>query len=345
MWDLESLGAVIARQVELARGAGALAVLPIALNGQGAAVTWCGNLTAATSLIAEAQAVAEATGTHVVPYAAMLLEAFRGREAEALALIKATIKDALAGGEGLGVPYAGWMAAVLYNGLGRYEDALAAAQQASQDTSEPVVFAWALPELIEAAIRSGKPRLAAEALERLAETTKESEADWAAGIEARSRALLNDGQVAEGLYHEAIDRLGRTPLRPDLARAHLLYGEWLRRENRRVDARQQLRGAHEMLAEMGIDAFATRARRELLATGETVRKRSVETVGELTAQEAQIARLARDGLSNSEISTVLFISARTVEWHLRKVFAKLGIRSRRQLRGALSAPGREERPA
>jgi DNA-binding CsgD family transcriptional regulator len=199
---------------------------------------------------------------------------------------------------------------------------------------------WALPELVEAAVRCGNSQLAAEAVERLAETTRPGGTDFGLGIEARSRALVSEGTAAEGLYREAIDRLGRTQLRPELARAHLLYGEWLRRASRRTDAREHLREAYEMLAVMGVEGFAGRARRELLATGETVRKRRVETIGELTAQEAQIARLVRDGLSNPEISTQLFISPRTVEWHLRKVFAKLGISSRKQLRGALPDAGR-----
>jgi ATP/maltotriose-dependent transcriptional regulator MalT len=312
----------------------------MALNGHGVAVTWCGDLTAAAAVIAEAEAAARAAGTRIAPYGAMLLAAFRGREADAGPLIEAASRDAVARAEELDVQYARWTAAVLYNGLGRYEDALAAARPASEDTPGPYLFAWVLPELIEAAIRSGKARLAIDALERLAETTKESDADWAAGIEARCRALLSEGDVAEGLYRDAIGRLSRTPLRPDLARAHLLYGEWLRRENRRVDARKELRAAYEMLTAAGIGAFAKRARGELLATGETVRKRTVETADELTAQEAQIARLACDGLSNPEISTQLFISTRTVEWHLRKVFTKLGISSRRQLRGVLCGPGR-----
>jgi ATP/maltotriose-dependent transcriptional regulator MalT len=194
---------------------------------------------------------------------------------------------------------------------------------------------WALPELVEAAARCGNGQLAVEALDRLAETTRPGGTDFGLGIEARSRALVSEGAVAEGLYREAIDRLGRTELRPELARAHLLYGEWLRRAGRRTDAREQLREAYEMLTAMGVEGFAERARRELVATGETVRKRRAETAVELTAQEAQIARLARDGLSNPEISTQLFLSPRTVEWHLRKVFAKLGISSRKQLRGAL----------
>ena len=345
LWDFDGWDAVITRHVELARGTGALTVLSIALNGQGIVVTWCGDFAAAASVIAEAEAVTEATRTRIAPYAAMLLAAFQGREAEASTLIEAAIKAAVAGGEGLAVQYAHWTTAVLYNGLGRYEDALAAARQASEDTPELFLSAWALPELIEAATRSGKARLAADALERLTETTNASDADWAVAIEARSRALLSEGEVADGLYREAIDRFGRTRLRPELARAHLLYGEWLRRENRRVDARKQLRTAYETLVAMEAEGFAGRARRELLATGETVRKRTVETAVELTPQEAQIARLARDGLSNPEISTQLFLSPRTVEWHLHKVFTKLGISSRIQLHRALPDAGPRVLPA
>jgi DNA-binding CsgD family transcriptional regulator len=219
---------------------------------------------------------------------------------------------------------------VLYNGLGRYEDALAPAQQAAEHPEE-LPFAWGLVELIEAANRTGKGTRATDALQRLSETTRPSGTDWALGIEARSRALLSDGDTAERLYREAIDRLGHTRVRVEFARAHLLYGEWLRRERRRTDAREQLRTAHAMFVAMGTDGFAARAERELLATGETARKRTVETSSQLTAQEAQVARLARDGLSNAEIGARLFISPRTVQYHLRKVFTKLGINSRTQL--------------
>ena len=201
-----------------------------------------------------------------------------------------------------------------------------------------------MPEFIEAAARSGRAEGADDALKRLAESTRASGTDWALGIEARSRALLSDGEAAESLYREAIERLGRTRIRFELARAHLLYGEWLRRERRRMDAREQLRRAHEMLSDMGAEAFAERARRELAATGETVRKRSVETRDQLTAQEAQIARLARDGLSNPEIGARLFISPRTVEYHLHKVFTKLRIGSRIQLDGALPSEPRLAQP-
>jgi ATP/maltotriose-dependent transcriptional regulator MalT len=233
------------------------------------------------------------------------------------------------------------VAGILFNGLGRYEEALAAALLASEEAPELFLSAWALPELIEAAKRSGKTQLGVGPLERLAEATAAAGTDWALGIDARSRALMSEGETAERLYREAIERLRRTRLRPELARAHLLYGEWLRREGRRVDAREQLRTAHEMLAAIGMEAFAERARRELLATGEKMRKRTVDTRDELTSQERQIAGLARDGLSNPEIGTRLFLSSRTVEWHLGKVFTKLGITSRMDLRDALPSPGQQ----
>ena len=345
LWDFESWDAVITRQMELARDAGALAPLSIALNGEGIVVTWRGDFAAAARVIVEADAVTHATGTRIAPYGAMLLAALRGREAEARTLIDATIRDATAGGEGLAVQYAQWTTAVLDNGLGRYEDALAAAQQASEVTPELFIAVWALPELIEAAVRSGNAALAPAALERLVASADASATDWALGIAARSRALASEGEAAEGLYRESIERLARTRVRVELARAHLLYGEWLRREHRRVDARAQLRTAHDMLVSMGADGFADRARRELLATGAKVRKRRDETRDELTAHEAQIARLARDGLSNPEIGARLFLSPRTVEWHLKKVFTKLGISSRIALHDALPSPDREAAPA
>ena len=236
--------------------------------------------------------------------------------------------------------YAHWAAAVLYNGLARYEEAATAARRASSATSDYFASAWALPELVEAAARAGKPGLARDALKRLAEVTQPCGTDAALGIEARSRALLSYGVAADDLYRVAIDRLGRTRLRPELARAHLLCGEWLRREGRRADAREQLRAAHDLFTAIGMEAFAERAGRELAATGEKVRKRSPDTRDELTPQEEQIARLARDGLSNPEIAAQLFVSARTVEWHLSNVFFKLGIASRRQLRTALPEDGR-----
>jgi DNA-binding CsgD family transcriptional regulator len=339
VWDDERWRAMLLRQVQIARDVGALDQLPIDLASLGTDAAWSGDFAAAAALIAETDAVCEATGTRSAPFAAMLLASLRGDQAEVSPLIEATIAEAAAAGQGIAVTYAHWAAAILYNGLGRHEEARAAAQQASQDKPALYMAMWALPELIEAAVRTGDTHTAADALARLAETTQAGGTDFGLGIEARSRALVSEGEAAVGCYREAIDRLGRTQLRPELARAHLLYGEWLRREGRRRDARTQLRTAHEMLAAMGAEAFAERARRELLAAGETVRKRTVETTSELTAQEASIARLARDGRTNPEIGAQLFLSARTVEWHLRKVFTKLGVSSRRELHGALANLG------
>ena len=336
-WDYDPWRAMLERQVGLARDVGALEQLPVLLGALGTAVVWSGDFAAATALNAEADAVCEVTGSRAAPFTAMMLASFRGNQAEAAPLIEGTIAAATAGGQGIAVAYAQWMAAVGYNGLSRYREALAAARQASEDTSTIYISMWAMPELIEAAARSGDADPAAEVLERLAEFTRAGGTDWGLGIEARSRALLSAGETAENLYREAIDRLSRTRLRPELARAHLLYGEWLRRENRRTDAREQLRTAHDMLAAMGAEAFAGRARHELLATGETVRQRTAEPASTLTAQEAHIARLAAGGRTNPEIAAQLFLSARTVEWHLRKIFTKLGIGSRRELREALPA--------
>jgi DNA-binding CsgD family transcriptional regulator len=338
LWDMDGFHAVITRQLQLARDAGALALLATALQGAGIVFTWRGDFGEAASVVAEAEAVTGATGVHIAPYGGMLLAAYQGREEEALPLLKRTIDDAAASGEGLGVQYAHWATAVLCNGLGHYGEALEAAHHASEAAPELFVSHWALAELVEAAARTGTADVAAEAAERLADVTSPSVADWGLGLAARSRALICEDGVAETLYDEAIARLGRTPLRPELARAHLLYGEWLRRVGRRVDARQHLRAAYEMFTSFGGDAFAERTRRELLATGETVRKRTDETRGQLTPQEQQIARLAAEGHTNPEIGAQLFLSPRTVEWHLHKVFGKLDISSRRQLREVL--PGR-----
>jgi DNA-binding CsgD family transcriptional regulator len=345
VWDYETCVAVATRGVLVARESGALAVLAVSVNVLAQAVALGGESGSAASLIAEADSVTEATGTQVAPYGALVLAGLQGREAEAATVIDGTIRDATAGGQGTAVQYAHWARSILLNGLGRYPEALAAAQAASDDTPELFVSAWALSELIEAAARSEDKTRARGALERLAEATSAAETDWGLGIAARSRALLSEGETAERLYREAIERLGRTRLRPELARAHLLYGEWLRRENRRVDARERLRTAHEQFSSIGMEAFAQRARKELLATGERIRKRTLETRDDLTAQERQIAQLARDGLSNPEIGARLFLSPRTVEWHLRKVFAKLGIRSRRELSSALPSAESELAPA
>jgi ATP/maltotriose-dependent transcriptional regulator MalT len=265
----------------------------------------------------------------------MLLAALRGRAPEATGLIEATIATATAGGQGIAVAYAHWTAAILANGLGRYDEALAAAGAASEDTAALYISMWSWPELVEAAVRTGHHDEAAATLARLTAFTQAGGTDFGLGIQARCCALLSQGEAAESCYREAIDRLGRTRLRPELARAHLLYGEWLRRENRRGHAREQLRAAHDLADQIGMEAFAERARRELLATGETVRQRTAGAGAKLTAQEAQIVRLAADGQANPEIGAQLFLSARTVEWHLRKVFTKLGITSRRELRQAV----------
>ena len=319
------------RQVQLARSAGALSLLPIALIERFGVQLFLGDLDAAASLVAEAEAVVEATGSQLAPQGAIALAAWRGREAEASALIQASRLEVERRGEGLWLIATEWASAVLFNGLGRYKDALAAAEQAAEDPHELGLSTWVPTEIIEAAVRSGNRERAAGPLSRLQEISRAAGTDWALGVEARSRALLSDGEAAERLYLEAIERLGRTRIRVALARAHLLYGEWLRRQRRRMDAREQLRIAHELYSSMGMGGFAERARRELQATGETVRKRSVKTRGELTAQEMQIARLARDGLSNPEIGARLFLSARTVKYHLGKVFTKLEISSRAQL--------------
>jgi DNA-binding CsgD family transcriptional regulator len=345
LWDFDSWEAIITVQADRARATGSYAPLSIALHGLGLVVTWAGNLEDAATRIAEAAAVTEATGTRIAPYGAVLLAAFRGREAEAAAVIETTIELANTGGEGLGIQFSRYASAVLYNGLGRYDDALAAARLASEDTPQLFIAAWALPELIEAAIRTGDAELAGRALEQLTEAANASDSDWGRGVEARSRALLSEGERAEGLHEEAIERLGRTRLRPELARAHLLYGERLRREGRRLDAREQLRTAYEAFAAIGMEAFAERARGELLATGDKVRKRSEDTRDQLTPQEEQIARLARAGLSNPEIGAQLFISPRTVEWHLRKVFTKLAIHSRRELANTLPSSATQSVPA
>jgi DNA-binding CsgD family transcriptional regulator len=338
LWDDNTWRVLLNRQVRLARDTGALSQLPVMLDALGAAVAASGDLAGASALIAEADAAREATGARAVPCTAMMLAALRGQQAEATTLVEATIAQAEAGEQGIAVACAHWTAAILHNGLGRYADAVTAARQASEDSIALDISMRALPELVEAAARAGDTALARDALKQLAEITQSCGSDWALGIEARCRALLSHdaGANADGLYREAIERLSRTQLRPELARAHLLYGEWLRREGRRLDARQQLRTAHDMLAAIGMEAFAERARRELLATGEKVRKRSFETHDQLTPQEEQIARLACEGRTNPEIGAQLFISARTVEWHLRKIFTKLGIGSRRELRAALA---------
>lgn len=334
-WDDEGWYVLSMRLIELARQTGGLRMLPAALLDGAAVRLATGQTASAAATVDEAEAVARATGNPIGPYGALLLAAWGGRDAETRRLIAVATPEMTARGEGQWLTAAEWAAAVLYNGLGRYDQAMTAAEGASRHTGELGLATWSLVELIEAAVRTGSPERGANVLPRLLESTSAAATDWALGIEARSRALLRDGEPAERLYVEAILRLGRTRIRAELARTHLLYGEWLRRKHRRVDAREQLCTAYEMLTAMGAAGFVERARREREATGETVRRRPIKVGGDLTAQEAQIARLAGDGYTNPEISTQLFISPRTVEWHLRKVFTKLGITSRRQLRAAL----------
>ena len=335
VWDDERWAMFSAWYVQLARETGALSELPRALTTRAQMLLFAGELTAAATMAEELQAVKEATKINLAPYAAMGLAALRGDQDGATALIDSAITDAIRRGEGLGLAYADWAKAVLNNALGHYDKAAAAARHATDHDVDPVALRWPLVELIEAAARCGMTETAVSAYGQLADIADASGSDWVLGAEARSHALLSEGDAAEHLYREAIAHLGKTRLRVDLARAHLLYGEWLRRERRRTEAREQLRTAHGMLEKMGAEGFADRASRELRATGETARKRIPARHDQLTAQEVLIARLAGDGLSNPEIGTRLFISAHTVQYHLRKVFAKLGITSRSQLANVL----------
>ena len=335
VWDHARWSTLVGQYVRLCREQGALTDLRLALTARAILLLVAGELAEAASVIEELQAAVSATGSHLVPYAALALAAFRGQEAEAAAVAEATVGDAEGRGEGLAVTAAEWARAVLYNGLGHYRKALAAAQRATAYAQEDLGLGnWALAELVEAAARSGDRATAAAACRQLAGTTRGG-TDWALGVQARSDALLAAGAEADGRYSEAVARLARAGLRAELARAHLLYGEWLRRERRRGEARTQLRQAHTMLEEAGMTGYAERARRELWATGESSRRHDADTGSELTAQEYEIAKLARDGLTNPEIGTRLYISARTAEYHLSKVFTKLGITSRSQLDRAL----------
>jgi DNA-binding CsgD family transcriptional regulator len=330
LWDDEAWHELANRAVNFARDAGALSALPIALSYRACVHLHAGEFAAASLLIEEADAISRATGNAPLPYTSLALLAWRGQEAAALRAIESGLQDATARGEGRAIGLAHYATAVLYNGLARYQDALAAAQRACAH-EDLGFFGWALIELIEAGARSDSRATAADALRELDDRTRASGTDWALGVRARSMALLSDGKAAETLYREAIERLGGSRIAVHRGRAQLVYGEWLRRENRRVDAREQLRAAHDMLSRIGAEAFAERARRELQATGETARRRTDDTRGVLTPQEAQIARLAHEGLSNPQIGAQLFISPRTVQYHLRKVFRKLDITSRSQL--------------
>jgi DNA-binding CsgD family transcriptional regulator len=330
LWDEELWDVLATRGLRVARETGALSMLPIAATYRATLDIHVGEFGAASALIEETDALIDATGMAPLKLASLMLAAWRGDEASALALIETGKLEATARGEGRGLGVADWVTALLYNGLGRYDEALAAAQR-GWEHEDVGIFERTLVELIEAGARGGATDAASAALERLAERTQASGSDWALGIEAGSRALLSNGQDAEPLYREAVERLARTRGVVNLARARLLYGEWLRRENRRVDAREQLRAAHDAFSDAGAEGFAERARHELEATGETARKRTEDARAVLTPQEAHIARLAKEGLSNPEIGAQLFISPRTVQYHLRKVFQKLDISSRNQL--------------
>ena len=337
MWDDDAI-AVYERQARLVRDAGALAELPIHLQALALERAWLGDLEGAGRLMAESESISTSIGTQMPPFALLRILALQGREAEAAPLIEAVSQQGITRGQGNAVMVAHWAAAVLYNGLGRYGKASAAAREVVANGVLPWLTMWARVELVEAAARVGDTELARDALDGLVATTQPAGSDFALGIEARSRALLADGDEAEASYREAIDRFSRTRRRPELARAHLVYGEWLRREARLGQARAGLRTAEEMFTEIGMEAFAERARSELVAAGAKPRQRADEAREKLTPQEQQIAQLARDGLTNAEIGGQLFLSPRTVEWHLHKVFAKLGIDSRNGLYAALPPP-------
>jgi len=344
LWDADAWHALAARHEQFARDSGALVQLQFALDMLAWVDVLAGRVTKSALALEEERMIAEASGNRSISHTEMVVAAWRGQEPKAAELIEATMREATARGLRRVASHAAYASAVLHNGLGRHAEA----RDAARSAFEPDHLGYGpfvVPELAEAAARTGDAALLSSVFEWLTERTRVTRSEWSLGMEARVRALMSEGETAECAYRDAIERLGRTWLRPELARGHLLYGEWLRREGRRVEARAQLRTAHEMLAAMGMEAFAERARRELLATGEKVRKRTVETRDELTGQERQIAGLARDGLSNPEIGARLFLSSRTVEWHLGKVFTKLGITSRMGLRDALSRPDQEATPA
>ncbi|MEE1824325.1 AAA family ATPase [Streptomyces sp. BE20] len=340
MWDDETWHRLTEHAVRSARETGALNFLPLALGYRAALSVHTGDFDLAAELVDEADTLAEVTGHSPMAYPSLLLAAWRGEGEHVAEVIRCAAVDAVSWGEGRAIGVEHYLLSVLYNGLGRYQDALSHAEQALEH-EDLAVIGFALAEHVEAAVRAGAPEAAGASLRRLAERADAGGTDWALGVLALSRALASEGPAADRLYREAVERLGRGRIAVHLARAHLVYGEWLRRENRRVEARVHLRTAHEMLGRFGAGAFAERARRELLATGETVRLRPADA-GDLrealTAQEGQIARLAADGLTNSEIGAELFISPRTVEWHLGKVFTKLDVKSRNRLRAALAGP-------
>jgi len=336
LWDDESWAELSARHVEMARAAGALTALPLTLHSRAVAHAFAGELEAAASLVAELDAVQQATGTALPPYGALGLAAWRGREQDVGEIVEIALDNLPARGDSTLVLITQWARALLANGLGRHDEALRAARAAAEHANDAAIVHWSVSELVEAAAKTGDAESAAAAFTRLRTTTQPAGTDWALGIQARAQALVSDAEAAERLYQEAIERLEHTRVRGELARARLLYGEWLRtREGRAEDARAQLRIAFDLLSRIGAEAFAERARRELQAAGDTVRKPAVARRDVLTPQEAQIARLAAGGHTNPEIGAQLFLSPRTVEYHLRKVFTKLDIGSRRELSDVL----------
>ena len=335
LWDDDGWDVLTTRHVRIAREFGDLNQLLLVLAHRVMLNLFAGEIATAGALDAEAKTISDATGAGLTEYGAMCLAAWRGRRDEATALIVAGVEDAVNRGEGGGLSTCHLASAVLWNGLSQYDDALEAAREATAYPGEYGIANWALPELVEAAARTGRPELATDALGRLDLIATSAGTDWGLGLLARSRALVTKGRAAEAAYQEAIERLGRTRMRMDLARAQLVYGEWLRRAGQRQDARGQLRTAYKMFSAAGAEGFADRAGRELAATGEVLDERTGRAGAgrdALTAQEAHIAELAGTGLTNAEIGAQMFLSQHTVEWHLRKVFAKLGITSRRQLR-------------
>ncbi|WP_455431961.1 helix-turn-helix transcriptional regulator [Streptomyces justiciae] len=340
LWDDETWNVLADRHIRLARESDRPTALPLALTTGIAVKLFAGESGQAAALSEEVETVSEAVGILPPPHGALLTAAWQGRETDYAKLLRTVVASATHRGEGSALIVNGWTKSMLYNSLGRYEDALRAAAETTErpERETSAAVGWALAEHIEAAARTGASGQAADVLRRLAERTGPSGTDWARGVEARSRALVTVGPAAETHYREAIDRLSRTTVRSELARAHLVYGEWLRRAHRQADAREQLRTAHASFSAMGMDAFARRTARELLSTGEKARRHTAETGGELTPQEAQIVRLVREGLTNAEIGARIFISPRTVEWHLRNIFVKLRVTSRRQLQRATPGP-------
>jgi DNA-binding CsgD family transcriptional regulator len=331
--------------IQLARDAGALTVLVHALRTAVVIQVFRGQFANARSLLEEAKTISEATGVRKHAGSQLLMAAWRGQEARVRELAETNTSQLVERGEGQWLTTLDWATGVLYNGLSRYEEAMIAAERGSQYPQELGLSTWSIIEFVEAAARGGNTDHASDALDRLVEHTRASGTEWALGIQAYTRALASTGETAEGLYVEAIDRLGHTAFSAYAARAHLIYGEWLRREQRRVDARAHLHIAHTQFTRFEMTGFAERALNELRATGERARRRTLDTRDDLTAQERQIALLAREGMSNIDIAARLFLSPHTVAYHLRKVFSKLGISSRRELAAALPRSESELVPA